>query len=88
MRSETNLRAYSARDKMQEQEMEEKLAKSAEFDKNWSEENRREGRVGNWREFQTDPVAKKAKTVHYNVESRAGAKHGAVQLESWKKSWK
>lgn len=39
-RSEKNLRAYSARDKMQEAEELAKMAKFTEFDKNWSEDNR------------------------------------------------
>jgi hypothetical protein len=39
-RSETNLRAYSAREKMQETEEEEKLQRFEEFEKDWSEENR------------------------------------------------
>ena len=32
-----------------------------DFDKKWSDESTREGRVGNWREFQKGPGAKRAR---------------------------
>lgn len=87
-RSETNLRAYSARDKMKEAEEHAKISKAMERDKSWGEENRREKRVGNWREFQDDPDSKKAKASSYKEESREEKKHGTVKVETWKKSWK
>jgi len=87
-RSETNLRTYNARDKMMEQEEIAKQQKLSEFDKNWSEDTRRDKRIDNWREFQVDPLAKKVKASHYKEETREVKKHGVVKLESWKKSWK
>lgn len=87
-RSETNLRTYNARDKMMEQEELTKQQKLSEFDKNWSEDTRRDKRIDNWREFQVDPLAKKVKASHYKEETREVKKHGVVKLETWKKSWK
>ena len=87
-RSETNLRTYNARDKMMEQEELTKQQKLSEFDKNWSEDTRRDKRIGNWREFQVDPLAKKVKASHFKEETREVKKHGVVKLETWKKSWK
>jgi hypothetical protein len=51
-------------------------------------QNRRDKRVGNWRDFQHDPTAKKVKATNYKEEMREKTKHGVVQLESWKRSWK
>ena len=62
--------------------------KFQEFEKDWSEENRREDRVGNWRDFQHAPPAKKVKVANYHVENRTETKFGKVQLEEWKKNWK
>ena len=59
-----------------------------DFEKEWAEEDRRENRVGNWRDFQGNPVAKKAKAASYKEETRANLKFGQVQTESWKKAWK
>eukprot|EP00598_Pedospumella_elongata_P007745 CAMPEP_0184985698 /NCGR_PEP_ID=MMETSP1098-20130426/14250_1 /TAXON_ID=89044 /ORGANISM="Spumella elongata, Strain CCAP 955/1" /LENGTH=481 /DNA_ID=CAMNT_0027509795 /DNA_START=37 /DNA_END=1479 /DNA_ORIENTATION=+ len=86
-RSETNLRGYSARDKMAEAAELEKQAKHQEFDKSWTEDTRRDKRIGNWREFQTDPTAKKVKASSYKEESREEVKHGVVKTETWKKNW-
>lgn len=86
--SEKNKRVYSAREKMQETEEVDKMSRFAEFDKDWSEENRREKRVGNWREFQVDPSAKRVKEKHYKEEVREEKKHGVVNIEGWRKSWK
>lgn len=44
--------------------------------------------MGNWRDFQDDPVAKKVRATNYKEESRTDKKHGKVELETWKKSWK
>lgn len=51
---------------------------------------RREKRVGNWRDFQSDPEAKRTKAASYKEEERGGngAKHGQVKVETWKKKWK
>ncbi len=86
-RSEHNRRAYSAREKQMEEEEEKKLNRFQEFDKDWSEENRREKRVGNWRDFQPDG-AKKMKVANFKEEHREENLHGKVQVESWRKSWK
>lgn len=87
-KSEQNRRSYSAREKMQETVEEEEHVKKQEFEKNWGEEDRREKRVGNWRDFQDIPEGKKAKVRNYAEEQRDEKKFGTVQLESWKKSWK
>jgi hypothetical protein len=44
--------------------------------------------VGNWRDFQTDPTAKKVKAASFKEEVHEEAKHGVVKTETWKKSWK
>lgn len=49
---------------------------------------RRDKRVGNWRDFQTDPTAKKVKASNFKEETREEAKHGVVKMETWKKNWK
>jgi hypothetical protein len=49
---------------------------------------RRDKRVGNWRDFQEAPDAKKVKAASYKEEIRAQEKHGVVKLETWKKKWK
>ncbi len=65
------------------------LNRFQEFDKEWSEENRRDKRVGSWREFQTvEGPLKKSKVANFKEENREETKHGVVQLESWRKSWK
>eukprot|EP01039_Chlorochromonas_danica_P006461 gene6464-7125_t len=87
-KSDQNRRAYSAREKMQESAEEEKLEKTMDFEKKWADEDRRDKRVGNWREFQEVPVAKKVRPANYKEESRDEAKFGVVKLEAWKKSWK
>lgn len=90
--SEKNLRAYSAREKTQEAEEIEKLEKLEKFDQEWSEGDRREKRVGSWRDFQHDPEAKRAKAANFKEESREDhgekQKFGVVQLEEWKKKWR
>lgn len=89
-RSETNLRTYNARDRMAEDKEKEMMKVHAEFEKNWSEENRRDDRVHNWRGFQDVPEAKRAKvsSSSYKEEHREDKKHGAAKLETWKKKWK
>jgi hypothetical protein len=44
--------------------------------------------MGNWREFLDDPGAKKVKASSYKEEKREEKKHGVVELETWKRSWK
>ena len=44
--------------------------------------------VGNWRDFQVAPDAKKAKGTNFKEETRVESKHGVVQLNAWKKKWK
>lgn len=50
--------------------------------------HRRDNRVGNWRDFQVAPDAKKARISSYKEEKREGKKFGAHEGETWKKSWK
>lgn len=87
--SEKNRRAYSAREKQQEEEEEVKAQKVQTFENDWSEVDRREKRVGNWRNFQhQEPAAKRVKAVNYKEEEREEAKHGVVKMEEWRKNWK
>ena len=51
-------------------------------------EDRRENRIGNWRDFQGAPAAKKAKAASYKEETRDDNKFGKAEQETWKKSWK
>ena len=87
-RSEHCLRAYNARERLLEDAQKEKQEIEKEFEKDWAEVDRRENRVGNWREFQENPAAKKARTSSYKEESRNETKFGVAQQETWKKSWK
>jgi hypothetical protein len=64
------------------------MSKKLEFEKGWSEENRRDKRVHNWRGFQDEPVAKKVRATNYKEEHRQQDKFGSVKLETWKKAWK
>jgi hypothetical protein len=45
-RSEKITQAYNSRDKMQANEEQEVLKKGCEFEKNWSEDDRRDKRIG------------------------------------------
>ena len=87
-RSEHCLRAYNARERLLEDAQKEKEEIEKEFEKEWAEVDRRENRVGNWRSFQENPLAKKARTSSYKEETRKETKFGVVNQESWKKSWK
>lgn len=87
-RSEKVQRSHNAREKMQETEEMDKLKKAHSFEKQWSDVDRREKRVGNWREFQEDPEAKKVKASSYKEERKEETRHGVVNTEVWKKSWK
>jgi hypothetical protein len=49
---------------------------------------RREKRVGNWRDFQEDPDAKKVRLANFKEEHREEGKFGAVKLQQWRKQWK
>lgn len=49
---------------------------------------RRDKRIGNWRDFQSDPTAKRVKAANFKEESREETKHGVVKVETWKKNWK
>jgi hypothetical protein len=50
-------------------------------------EHRRDKRVGNWRDFQAEPEAKKSKASSYKEET-ADRKKVVVQTETWRKTWK
>jgi DnaJ family protein C protein 8 len=87
--SEKNRRVYSAREKQQEEEEEAKLQKFQEFENDWSEVDRREKRVGNWRDFQQhEPANKRVKAVNYKEEEREETKFGTTKVEEWRKKWK
>jgi len=68
-RSEQVQRSHNTREKLQEKEEENKARRAHAFEKDWSQEDRREKRIGNWREFQ-DPGAKRARTSSYKPEKR------------------
>ena len=87
-RSEQVQRSHNTRDKMREADEEEKAHKAHVFEKEWSDVNRREKRVGNWREFQEDPEKKKAKIKTFKEEKRADSKHGVVDETAWRSKWK
>lgn len=87
-KSEKNLHAHSTREKMMEDQEKEQMVVKEEFEKDWSEGDRREKRVDSWRGFQEDPAAKKARLASYKEEVRATGKFGQVKLETWKKAWK
>jgi hypothetical protein len=86
--SDKNKQAYSAREKMQEAEEKHDMEKFHERDKNWTQEERRDDRISDWRSFQEAPDGKKAKAATFQVEKREEVKHGQAKTETWKKNWK
>lgn len=48
-------------EQQKEDEEKRKAQELVDFDKSWTDETRREGRVGNWRDFQKGPGAKRAR---------------------------
>ena len=87
-RSEKVQRSHNAREKMQEHEEQEKARRANTFEKNWAQEDRREKRVGNWREFSDDPDAKRVRATSYKTEKRQETKHGNSVVEEWRQNWK
>jgi len=87
-RSETNLRFYNARERIQEDAEKERARVQEEKEQSWAEVERRENRVSDWRQFQEDPEAKRVRLSSYKEEHRVDDKHGQVKLEEWKKNWK
>lgn len=86
--SEQNIRSHNARERMQADEEKEKALKAMEFENDWSDLDRREKRVGTWRDFQEDPSAKKKAVASYKEQVRVEEKHGTVDMNSWRKKWK
>eukprot|EP00596_Hydrurales_sp_CCMP1899_P003737 CAMPEP_0119042338 /NCGR_PEP_ID=MMETSP1177-20130426/14612_1 /TAXON_ID=2985 /ORGANISM="Ochromonas sp, Strain CCMP1899" /LENGTH=467 /DNA_ID=CAMNT_0007009051 /DNA_START=257 /DNA_END=1657 /DNA_ORIENTATION=- len=82
-RSEKNIHAYNAREKMQEGEEQAQVVKDAKFEKEWSDIDRRENRVGNWRDFGETSDAKRSKVANFKEETRTEDKHGKVKLQEW-----
>lgn len=56
-------RKYEQRERQQEDEELEKERNSRQFDKKWRNEERVDKRVGNWRDFATNPSQKKKKKI-------------------------
>mmetsp|Transcript_13522 Transcript_13522/g.17803 ORF Transcript_13522/g.17803 Transcript_13522/m.17803 type:complete len:170 (+) Transcript_13522:781-1290(+) len=86
--------AHKAREQGHEDEEKRQEKKLQEFNKDWAKEDRRDKRVGNWREYEKDSkrskVSKAARTKMWKEETRAEEKpkFGQVKLEEWKKNWK
>jgi tetratricopeptide (TPR) repeat protein len=78
-RSENNARSYSQREKNQAVEQHEKLKSDFKEEEAWNDIDRREKRVGNWRDFAK--TEKKAKVSAYTVEQRDFATHGKVFVD-------
>ncbi|KAF0692417.1 Aste57867_16511 [Aphanomyces stellatus] len=79
------------REAEQEDELKEKERAVYQHDKDWSQAERRDKRMGNWLGFQTD--GKKAKTIPkgagwHREEKKDGPKFGVIDNDSYKKSWK
>lgn len=87
-RSETNLRFYNARERLQEDADKAKVRVEEEKEKKWAEGERREARFSDWRDFQEEPEAKKVRLASFKEEFRADEKFGAHKVEEWKKKWK
>lgn len=78
-RSDNNARSYSAREKSQVTELQEKLKAESKHEEEWNDIDRREKRVGNWRDFAK--TEKKAKVSTYNQEQRDFSVHGKVYTD-------
>ena len=81
----------ASRKREREQEDEQKATKEAEeeLNKNWGKQERQEGRIGDWRDFQGSH--KQVTNRNYKQQERGNSKKpkfGAADMESWKKSWK
>ena len=90
-RRETAKHLAASRKRERQQEDEQQATKEAEeeLNKSWSKEDRREGRIGNWRDFQGGH--KQVINRNYKQQERGDSKKpkfGAADMESWKKSWK
>jgi hypothetical protein len=60
------------------------------FEKSWGAEDKREGRIGSWRDFQRGPGAKRARVQSWTTEENVKdkSKFGQHKKEEWRKSWK
>ena len=59
-------------------------------ERSWAEVDRREHRVGNWRDFQkVGNKRRKEMDAHgWKEEKREQMQHGVVELDEYKKKWK
>ncbi|EQC38542.1 hypothetical protein SDRG_04248 [Saprolegnia diclina VS20] len=83
--------AQRRREADQEDEAKEKERAVYQHDKDWSQNDRREKRMGNWTEFQVD--GKKAKTLNVGAgwapeKRKDGKKFGVIESDEYKKKWK
>lgn len=77
------------REREQEDEDKKKKAAEEELHKKWSEGNRVDDRINDWRGFSKDN--KKVDVKNYKQQERTDSKKpkfGGADMESWKKSWK
>lgn len=88
--AEKHAQAFKQYEQQMEDEERLKQQREMEFDATWTAEDRREGRVGNWRDFQKGPGAKRAKVQSWTVEENAKnkPKFGQSSKDEWKKNWK
>lgn len=88
--SEAHLATSRKREREQEDEAKAKEEDEKAFNEAYSKGERRDKRVGNWRDFQQGPV-KRHDVANFKQQERGDSKKpkfGAADMESWKKSWK
>ncbi|CAM9104700.1 unnamed protein product [Discosporangium mesarthrocarpum] len=81
--------AQKKRERDQEDEEKDRIKKTVETEKAWAEEDRREKRVGGWRDFQKGgSKTKQTKMWKQEEQEKAKPKFGESAPEDWKKQWK
>ncbi|CAM9155146.1 unnamed protein product [Choristocarpus tenellus] len=81
--------AQKKRERDQEDEEKDKIKKTVENEKAWAEEDRREKRVGGWRDFQKGgSKTKQTKMWKQEEQEKVKPKFGEGPTNEWKKQWK
>ncbi|KAL0585805.1 hypothetical protein ABG067_004528 [Albugo candida] len=82
--------AQRRREAFQNEEEELKLTEGFKREKSWAQEDRRENRVGNWRDFQKVNKRRKEGDLHFRQGDTRGhdTQNGVADNEAYKKAWR
>ena len=87
-------RTSQKREREQEDATKQKAEDEKDFNEKWADAERRDARIGLWRDYQGDDRAKKQATIRtakqYTQEEKVETKpkFGQAELNSWRKDWK